>query len=261
MFNKDCLHEDNSPVESCSIDLHIGDIYIPETKHKSYGGKFNPEINYTLEPGNSVLVRTDETLNMPADIGAICFAPFRYSIKGLLIVNIGHIDPGYKGKLHYTVVNLGKKEFNLNKNDVISTLLVFKLSDKTKLFGAEQFININGKKISKTVNDSLPYLSKTFMNFEKKAKQIVKKEINYAQLTVPILTGLVSILLTIYLNIFVFNVDKVKIATIESNLVSVEKKIDIINQLTDTKNNVNTINSRVSDIEKIINSLKINDKK
>lgn len=84
----------------------------------------------------------------------MCSAPARLPLNGMLIVNIGYIAPGYVGKLHFTVINLGKENLTLRKGDIITALLLFKLSKDTVPFGLE-FIQIDGISVPRTVNDNL----------------------------------------------------------------------------------------------------------
>jgi deoxycytidine triphosphate deaminase len=197
----DEVYSRESSIQPCSLDLHIGEMYIPGEKVDAIGGVANPNTDsVTLEPGGSLLVRTEEQFDLPTDIGGICFGPARLSLKGLQIVNIGHIDPGFKGKLHFTVINLGKERFNLRKNDEISTLLLFRLTQQTESFGPEESVLVSGKNVSKVVNDALPRLADTFMDFESKAQSIAKKEVAMANILVPIIIAAITILVPMAVN-------------------------------------------------------------
>jgi deoxycytidine triphosphate deaminase len=87
-FDKD------SPVQPSSIDLHIGSIYVPGTKHGEDGSEDKALTSHTLGPGQTALVTTLETLNLPNNVAAIGFPPSRISAQGILMTNPGHVDPG-----------------------------------------------------------------------------------------------------------------------------------------------------------------------
>jgi hypothetical protein len=230
-------------------------MYIPGKGENEIGSMVNPNTSsFILEAGGSLLVRTEEEFNLPLDIGGICFGPARLSLKGLQIVNIGHIDPGFHGKLHFTVINLGKERLELRKHDEISTLLLFRLTKNTNSFGPEDTIDINGKLISKVVKDSLPRLADTFMDFENKASKIARDESNKANkvmtFIVLILTVIVPLLMNGLTGVWAKNKgleDKVK--ELEDNIKSIQQQIntedrlddieDIIKNFEQTKNTEN----------------------
>src|ERR1700687_808821 len=118
----------NSPVQPSSIDLHIGSIFIPGTQLGDDGCEAKPLHRHTLGPGQTALVTTLEILDLPNNIAAIGFPPSRISAQGLLMTNPGHIDPGYKGPMHFTVINMGRQEFSLRRSGMIVTVLFFEMS-------------------------------------------------------------------------------------------------------------------------------------
>lgn len=242
----------DSSIQPCSVDLHIGEIYIPDTPDTNRGGLLNPIKNKSrLKPGGSFLVRTLETINMPCNMGGICFAPATISLQGLLIVNIGHIDPGFCGKLHFTVVNLSKDDIDIYINQVISTLLIFELSKNTEAFGNEKTVPVMNYKVPEVVNNSLPHLSRTFMDSE----NTIKKAVNRASLTTPIITAVlttvVAALIAFAISAFSNSGYDAKIATIEYQLDNL--KLEIV-EIQNTEDN-NYLN-RLDTIEKEIDSLK-----
>src|SRR5580658_9219122 len=108
-FDKD------SPVQPSSIDLHIGSILLPGTKLGMDGSEERPLSTRSLGPGETAIITTLETLNLPSNVAAIGFPPSSVSKQGLLMTNPGHVDPGYVGPMHFTVINMGREEFSLRK--------------------------------------------------------------------------------------------------------------------------------------------------
>ena len=98
----------DSPVQASSIDLRIGNIYLPGEKETDLGGAQNPKQDYSLKTGETAVITTLETLHLPGDIAAFGFPPSRVSFKGLLMTNPGHVDPGYEGVMRFTVINMPK---------------------------------------------------------------------------------------------------------------------------------------------------------
>jgi hypothetical protein len=66
---------------------------------------------------------------LPASLGGIVFPPSKLSSSGILVSNIGHIDPGFSGHLRFTLINMGGRDFPLERGTVaVGTLLLFKLA-------------------------------------------------------------------------------------------------------------------------------------
>ena len=42
--------------------------------------------------------------------------------RGILITNVGYIDPGYSGKLRYAIINMGNAQFTLRKGDFLGSV-------------------------------------------------------------------------------------------------------------------------------------------
>ena len=60
----------NSPIQAASIDLHVGEIYLPVTT-ESESGKPTPRDEHILEPGETAVVTTAETISLPSQVGAL----------------------------------------------------------------------------------------------------------------------------------------------------------------------------------------------
>jgi dCTP deaminase len=117
----------DSPIQPASIDLTIGDIYVPSVKPKKRGKVDDPKTQHVLKAGQTAVVVTKEEIEVPNTIGAIGFPPTNISHNGILMTNPGHVDPGFKGKLTFTVINMGREDFSLRRDDLIVTLVFFKL--------------------------------------------------------------------------------------------------------------------------------------
>ncbi len=123
-----------SRVQPSSIDLTIGVIYQPGSE-TFVAGQAKADDRYVvpayseliLEPGQTAVVETAQTLKLPPNIAAIGFPPSAVSSNALLMTNPGHIDPGYHGTMKFTVINFGKTPYTLKVNDPICTTLFLQL--------------------------------------------------------------------------------------------------------------------------------------
>ena len=101
---------------------------MPDKKQDEIGGETKPhEKEFVLHSGRTAVVTTMEEFALPNDIAAFGFPPSRVSFQGILMTNPGHVDPGYKGPLHFTVINMGSKDYVFRRRDPIVTILLFRL--------------------------------------------------------------------------------------------------------------------------------------
>src|SRR6266478_9431305 len=120
-------YTDKSAVQAGSLDLHIGGIYLPRTAAEESGGENHALTEYLLAPGQTVLVRTAETLKLPKHVAGLAFPPSSFAVKALLVTNAGHVDPEYSGPLRFTIINMGHQIQKLENGFRVGTLVLFGL--------------------------------------------------------------------------------------------------------------------------------------
>lgn len=160
-----------SPVQASSMELHIGDIYLPDAKEGS-GGVAQPKLDHVLKTGETAVIMTLETLQFPPNVAAFGFPPSRVSFKGLLMTNPGHVDPGYHGVMRFTVINMSKDPFPLNHGDPIVKLLFFTLDQNPQA----SWRNRNPNDYPPVLQADVDRLSKDFVDVENRATDIARKQ-------------------------------------------------------------------------------------
>lgn len=244
-------YSQESHFQQCSVDLHIGGIYLPEVKNKDRGDIAHPiTTEHVLNTGHTALVRTIEKVKLPNNIAGICFSPSRITLKGVLITNMGHVDPGYEGHLHFTAINMGKSSFVLRHKDIICTMLLIQLNSDTVPYGPEvhkEDIRNTGIEVPASVSRNLPKLSKDFLDVEKRSRTIAKNEVRKSQLwaiIIPILFVLLLTILTIFQNYFQKPWEK-QIATINDQL----KQIAYVKQYDEKLGDIKEIKEKIVELE------------
>ncbi|MDJ0904334.1 MAG: hypothetical protein QNJ55_36690 [Xenococcus sp. MO_188.B8] len=116
------LHASKNQIQACSYDLRIGTIFRD-------GNKSNDSV--TVEPGEIISLLTEEELKIPNNMMATVFAINGESSKGLLVLNPGHIDPGFEGHLTVQALNLRKTQLAIQKGESIFTIIFQHLSNST----------------------------------------------------------------------------------------------------------------------------------
>ncbi len=118
-------HDDKTRIEDLALrpakfDLRIGQIHPPGTpvgQRKQY---------HVLKARGVALVETLEDIHLPDSIMGMMFPKSgEVAQRGLLITNFGHVDPGYKGKLTYTVINMSSEDFELRHGDALACLMLY----------------------------------------------------------------------------------------------------------------------------------------
>jgi len=125
-YEKSCL-------QSCSYDLRIGTIFrdgqvINETHSRA-------QEQIIIEPGEIVSVLTLERLKLPKDIAGTAFAINSQSREGLMVLNPGHVDPGFEGPLSVKAINLRKVSLPISREDKIFTVIFEKIANMTEGYG------------------------------------------------------------------------------------------------------------------------------
>lgn len=139
--------EPDKRVRGCSFDLTVGTIF--------WGGRVLRRKNsepqqVVVPPGGVVGIFTEESLKLPSDVYGTAFAINAMSSKGFLVLNSGHVDPGFEGPLTVKALNVRKTSIAISQGDPIFTVLftpigksapVFKgnksASDREREFNAE----------------------------------------------------------------------------------------------------------------------------
>lgn len=168
-------YSQTSPIQPTSIDLHIGDIFIPGTKKDALGGETQPLGKLILNTGQTAVLTTKEEFHLPSTIAGIGFPPSRVSFQGLLMTNPGHLDPGFVGQMRFSVINMGKEAISLRKDDPIVTVLLFELQQPvTKNYFERNGSVPPGHLKQEDINRLSPDFLEVDCRAENKAKEILK---------------------------------------------------------------------------------------
>lgn len=228
------LYAAQSQIQPASVDLTIGDIFLPEIPQGEKGSIESPLTFHSLRAGHTAIVQTKEELDLPRNLAAIGFSPSSVSSRGLLMTNPGHVDPGYKGRMKFTVINMGRESFALNSGDIIVTLLFFQLDPPAKQSYSERNQTIKGN----VGEEQLSRLAKDFLDFERRAEDAAKKaerEARWWTAGVPIVGALIGVIGTIVAAYF-FTVSRVH--DVEKRMVENKASLDI---------DIGKINNRLDD--------------
>jgi deoxycytidine triphosphate deaminase len=118
-----------SSIQGASYDLRVGTIFkngkIVNEEHEERQRPFQ------IQPGEIISIFTLEEVNLPLDIAGVAFAMNKWSSEGLLVLNPGHIDPGYRGTLTVKALNLRKTPISISREQTIFTIVFHNIGNQT----------------------------------------------------------------------------------------------------------------------------------
>jgi deoxycytidine triphosphate deaminase len=116
---------DTKQLRGCSYDLRIGTIFWDD---QMYTAGREPVV---VPPGGIVAIMTKEVVSLPDDVCATAFAINQLSSKGFLVLNPGHVDPGFEGALTIKALNVRKVAMPLVSEAAIFTIIFERLPKPT----------------------------------------------------------------------------------------------------------------------------------
>jgi dCTP deaminase len=212
----------NSHIQAASLDLSIGDIFIPGVDADKPGGERSPNTRVSLREGRIAVIRTHESLVMPSNLVAVAFPPASLSIRGVLMTNPGQIDPGYQGPLHLTVINMSKEPLTLYRGLRIIRVIFAKLDEAPS---ADYGVRHPGAAVSPISDELLQTLSIDFLNVEQRADDAVRK----AQLKLSVWTAVIAAIVGIVFSSFTVIIPRYfdRYYALESGINALAAKVDV----------------------------------
>lgn len=201
------LTQPDSPIQPSSLDLHIGHIYIPPKKVVEMG-KFSTDYpegdtGYRLPAGHSVIVETEEVITLGNRISAFGFPPASMARGAILMTNPGHIDPGFSGKLTFSMINMGRQEACLKKGDIVVTLLLFRFNEGVHCGYSDRY-KTRQSGSSKLLGNTLNALAPDFANLTERAERLAESQVEKQRLSLEVRKIYIPVILTLLTGIGAF---------------------------------------------------------
>lgn len=108
---------DPSLVDNVAYQLCLGnEVYLTDSVSGKKELLNDANSQVVIRPGQFALLLTRETLSIPDNILAFISIKFTQKIKGLVNISGFHVDPGFKGKIIFSVYNAGPAVIKLDKD-------------------------------------------------------------------------------------------------------------------------------------------------
>ena len=112
---------DQTAIDCAAYTLHVGnEVYVsPDQEIKSPNRHTKQHLKdrecFTIPPGQFAFLMTRENVSVPDDALAFLSIKARTKFSGLINISGFHVDPGYSGKLLFSVLNAGPKPLHLEQ--------------------------------------------------------------------------------------------------------------------------------------------------
>lgn len=197
--NRDFTKQEDFSASGASLDLLLGeDVFVtPDEEPRKL--KKHEVIN--IKPGQFAALITEEELYIPKDYIGFITVRFSYKSKGLVNISGFHVDPGFKGKLVFSVYNTGSTTVSLRRGESVFSLFLSHIKvpkdgeDKEKFGYNGKFQNMNGIPLS--IIEPLAGAKVPSMN---ELEDKVKKNETYIKVYGAILLGLLGAIIALFLN-------------------------------------------------------------
>lgn len=124
-----------------SYDLRLGDeAYL--SSEKLLTKLTGRQDSIVIQPGEFALLMTHEKVNIPLDHVAFISLRFRYALKGLVNISGFHVDPGYSGKIVFSVYNAGPNPVVMRYLDKVFMIVFACLDEKVEPRPPSEFSDI-----------------------------------------------------------------------------------------------------------------------
>jgi dCTP deaminase len=123
---------DAERVRNCSYELSLGnEVFITGERGKTKRVLACLGEQITIEPGQFADLLTEEVVRIPASALGLISMKFGVKKSGLVNVSGFHVDPGYDGKLLFSVYNAGPSPTVLSRGDPVFLLWYCDLDQET----------------------------------------------------------------------------------------------------------------------------------
>ena len=102
-------------IESGAYELSMGNEYFTTNTESAVKKTLSKGEQFVIEPGQFALLITEETITIPANNLGFISIKAGIKFRGLINVSGFHVDPGFHGKIKFSVYNAGSKNITLSE--------------------------------------------------------------------------------------------------------------------------------------------------
>ena len=129
---------DPSAIDCAAYTLHVGnEIYVSPDQEVENADRHTMQKLadcecFAIPPGQFAFLLTKEEIAVPDDAIAFLSIKARIKFRGLINISGFHVDPGYKGKLLFSVLNAGPQPLHVQQGDALFLIWYASLDGQTE---------------------------------------------------------------------------------------------------------------------------------
>ena len=155
-------------------------------------GKSIIDEQFVLSPRGIAWVISEEQFHLPADITGLATLKTHWTHQGVLALNLGIIDPGWKNHVATIIVNFSKSNFEICKGETFFRILFFshKEAEENSILP-----NVGAAAYHADIKGKVRLFSDTFLTIDTLSAEIAERILGFPRWAVRI--GLAAILAAI----------------------------------------------------------------
>ena len=205
--------------------------------------------SYSIEPQGMVVVISSESFDLADNIIGNATIKNSISNSGILAINIGIVDPGYKGRLSSVLINFGRTKFDIKSGTDFIRMTFHEFEKPVKPIPVIDGLNVSDSRyIKQKKEEARGYLDETFLSLnrveDKIKKSIIVSMLKYVS-AISLIIALVAFSFKTY-----FDIQNNNSKTNEEKFKIMEDKID------NNKQNLDDIRKQNLDIKSELEKMK-----
>jgi dCTP deaminase len=187
-FDPDCF-------DSINYNLRLGDeVYVTTERLPKKLTSFNDTV--VIKPGEFGILLTHEYIYVPQDLMGFISLRFRYKQLGLVNVSGFHVDPGFRGKLIFSVYNNGPNNIVLRYKEPIFMIMFEKLKKTVEVPYRGKFASLEHIPVEVVTSLSGPAVSVLHLN-----KKIQSLEVQ-VRIIEGLMIGIIGLMIAAFIRAF-----------------------------------------------------------
>ncbi len=171
-----------------TYDLSVGDI-IPAD------GEVCGQAKYSLPPGGMVRVISKEVLRLPPTITGHVLLKNALCSRGVLAINIGVVDPGFEGPISSTLINFGRRKYDVTKGIPFLRVSFFRCPESPRAARSKRYDRRTY--LEKVSEEVLAYSGPKFLNLDELTAKAAETAFGSFKDSLVLWGGLVAVLLAL----------------------------------------------------------------
>jgi dCTP deaminase len=183
---------DESKAEGASYDMRLGDeVYISGEDCPRLLSEARPFV--TIPRGQFALLLTKEYVTIPPDYFALISIKLSIKQDGLINISGFHVDPGFEGKLYFSVFNAGPRDILLKYGEPVFMIFFYKLKGKAEKPYSKDKDRMHQEHLPMALVTSLKGTSASLYDVDKKVSKLeVESRICFA-LIIALIAAIIAI--------------------------------------------------------------------